>query len=82
MYYKRIIFTYIKGGGCMENSFFKREKVPEILQKRGMSLREFAGHSGLSLSSLSAWLRGTREPKLSNIRKIAHSLNCKVSDIC
>ena len=65
----------------MENSFFKREKVPEILQKRGMSLREFAGHSGLSLSSLSAWLRGTREPKLSNIRKIAHSLNCKVSDI-
>ncbi|NCC69885.1 MAG: XRE family transcriptional regulator, partial [Clostridia bacterium] len=71
-----------KGRRCVvDKNFFKREAVPEMLKQRRMSLREFSTRAGLSSSSVSAWLRGAREPKLSNIRKMAQALNCKVSDI-
>lgn len=64
----------------VENAF-KRDSVIAIMQSRGLTLQEFSEKSGISISSLGAWLRGFRHPKLENIRKIAECLQCRISDI-
>jgi len=49
--------------------------------KTGFSVREFAMRHGMSPVSLSAWLRGARQPKFSNVEKIAGALGLPIEKI-
>lgn len=60
---------------------FDPEKTKSKIFATGMGIREFSRYSGIRLSSLHAWLRGTRNPKIFNIQHLASCLKCKISDI-
>ena len=56
-----------------KNSFGKR--LDELIEKRGITRREFAAKIDITEVSLSRYISGEREPKASIVAKIAFCLN-------
>lgn len=56
-------------------------RIKEILSQRGITLKEFAGASGISQSNLSNYLNGNISPTLDTLKKIAVCLNVDVVEL-
>ena len=53
-------------------------RIKEILNQRGITLREFAQISGISQSNLSNYINGNISPTLDTLNKIAYHLDVDV----
>lgn len=51
-----------------------RTLIEEGARKRGISERELGRQAGLGVGTLTRWKKGTREPRLSELRKLAEVL--------
>ena len=60
---------------------FYAEKVKDMIEATGMSVREFAIRNSITPGTLGMWLRGERNPKLKNVEQLAKIFRCSVSDI-
>ena len=56
-------------------------RIKEILNQRGITLREFAQISGISQSNLSNYINGNISPTLDTLNKIAHHLDVDVVEL-
>ncbi len=56
-------------------------RLKEILQQRGITLKDFAISSGISQSNLSNYLNGNISPTLDTLRKIAASLDIELVEL-
>ena len=60
---------------------FYKDKIKELFKKDNIVLRRFAKSIGVSHTSVSAWLKGTREPREHNVVLMAKAFGISVSDI-
>ena len=60
---------------------FYKDNVRELLKKDNVTLRKFAKSMGVSHTSVSAWLKGSREPREHNVGLMAKALGVSVTDI-
>ena len=59
----------------------KKDKILAIMSRNDGTQTEIGRKIGVSRQLIGAWINGDRNPKLSNVQKIATALNCSVSDI-
>lgn len=59
----------------------KADILRQKIEYLGYSQAKFARKSGVTLASLNAWLRGDRNAKAENVRKIAEFLQCPITEI-
>lgn len=57
------------------------ERLREILQERGLTLRSFSEMSGISQPNLSNYINGHVSPTLDTLVKIAGSLDIEIQDL-
>lgn len=56
-------------------------RLKEILSQRGITLKEFAAHSGISQSNLSNYINGNISPTLDTLNRIADNLNIDIVEL-
>jgi transcriptional regulator with XRE-family HTH domain len=56
-------------------------RIKEILNQRGITLKDFAIKSGISASNLSNYLNGNISPTLDTLKKIAAALELDVVEL-
>lgn len=56
-------------------------KVAAYRTIRGVSMQQLADQSGVSIATISSVCRGLMTARTSVIWKLAHALNCRVSDL-
>lgn len=56
-------------------------RLKEILSSKGITLKDFAGISGISQSNLSNYINGNISPTLDTLKKIASHLNMDVVEL-
>ena len=56
----------------------ERQIFIHLLEKSELSQKEFAAKIGFAESRVSEWLRGVRNPKMSNLRKMAEILGFEI----
>ena len=57
------------------------ERLRELREKRGETLRSLADQMGMSFAYLSEMERGVKVPSLTTIIRLAIALDCKVTDL-
>lgn len=57
------------------------EKIRDARKKQNWSQTVLAGKIGVTLQTISRWEKGDREPKASEVRSLAKSLEISVSDL-
>lgn len=57
------------------------EKILRLRKDKGLSQQEAARELGVSLHTLLRWEKGVREPRLDEIRKLAHLFGCAPADL-
>lgn len=60
----------------MDNTFGKR--LEYMIQKRKLSQRQFSEMSGITEQSISRYIKGTRIPRVSELIKIADTLDTSI----
>lgn len=58
------------------------QAIRELRERRNMTQRELAAKSGLHLTSLGAYERGSRTPKLDSLARICFALDVEPSTFC
>lgn len=56
-------------------------RLKEILNQRGITLKDFASMSGISQSNLSNYLNGNISPTLDTLKKIATNLDIELVEL-
>lgn len=56
-------------------------RIKEILNQRGITLKDFAQKSGISASNLSNYLNGNISPTLETLKKIASALDIDIVEL-
>lgn len=56
-------------------------RLKEILTQRGITLKEFAGTSGISQSNISNYINGNISPTLDTLKRIAMCLDIEVVEL-
>ena len=54
------------------------EQLKTIMRYKGISQVMLAERTGLTETTISRYMNGTREPSLSNLEKMAKAVGCKV----
>ena len=57
------------------------ERLRELREKRGETVRSLADQMGMSFAYLSEMERGVKVPSLTTIIRLAIALDCKVTDL-
>jgi transcriptional regulator with XRE-family HTH domain len=57
------------------------QRMKELRKKAGMSQGELSKKAGLSLDTISRYERGDREPRVSDLQRIAIALSCSANDL-
>ena len=57
------------------------ERLRELREKRGETVRSLAEQMGMSFAYLSEMERGVKVPSLTTIIRLAIALDCKVTDL-
>ena len=65
----------------MESKDFDKEKLKVAIEKRNLSIEDFATQIGITKKSLLAWLRGTTIPYKSKLEKIFKNSNITEEEI-
>ena len=55
---------------------FQRERIQDLIEAQGLSLRGFAERLDVSPSAVCGWLRGVAQPQLGTLTRI-----CKVFEV-
>ena len=63
----------------MENKF--RENLMQIRAKKGISLQELENRTGIGANRIWHYEKGTHEPKVTNILRLAEGLECGVEEL-
>lgn len=59
----------------------KTERLSQLIQLAGYTQNELATRCGASRQAVNAWIKGERNPKPANIKKLAEVLKCSMLDI-
>lgn len=57
------------------------EKLYELRKQHGMTQKEFSEKAGVSRVAVARWEQGIREPKVSQLKKIALSFDIPIMEL-
>lgn len=57
------------------------EHLIEMLEIRGFTQQTLAECTGISKGSINAYINKTKTPSITNMRKIAHALDCSIAEL-
>lgn len=57
------------------------EKLYELRKQHGMTQKEFSDKTGVSQSAIAYYEQGSREPKVSQLKKIALSFDIPIMEL-
>lgn len=55
--------------------------LAELMGTHGYTQQSLSEYTCISIGSINAYLRGTKTPSITNVRKIAYALDCSVADL-
>ena len=53
----------------------------DFMTKNGYTQQSLSEYTGISKGSINAYVNGSKTPSLTNVRKIAHALNCSIAEL-
>lgn len=59
----------------------KKDEIHVIMAIKNQTQTDIGRKLGVSHQLISAWINGHRNPKLSNVQKLASALDCSITDI-
>ena len=59
----------------------KSDKLLAMIEHQNTNQTQIADRAGVSKQTITAWIKGERNPGIENVRRLANALNCSVEDI-
>lgn len=59
----------------------KSDKLLAMIEHQNTNQTQIADRAGVSKQTITAWIKGERNPGIENVRRLASALNCSVEDI-